>query len=243
MIENGGADGGYVLHHAGQRLPFRVEFSDRKDLAISVLPDLRLEVVAPAGSALDAVLPRVQKRAGWIVKQLRFFEQYQPPKPKPSFVAGETHHYLGRQYRLKVAEGTAESVKLVGKFFRVVARRPSDTGRVKDLLGRWYREHATALFTDRLRAAVASLPHLALERPPRLLVRCMEKRWGSCTRAGTVLLNLDLIRAPVHCVDYVIVHELCHLKVHSHGPAFFRLLSRCMPDWKSRKDRLDSIIL
>lgn len=243
MIENGEPGGGFVLHYAGQRIPFRVEFRTRKDLAISVLPDLRVEVIAPEGSTLDAILPRVQKRAGWIRRQLRFFERYQPPKPKPSFVSGETHLYLGRQYRLKVSEGPAESVKLVGKFFRVVARQPSDTGRVNELLEGWYREHATTLFTERLQSAVESLPSLKLPHAPRLLVRRMEKRWGSCTRAGNILLNLDLIRSPTHCIDYVIIHELCHLKVHNHGPVFFRLLTRYMPDWKSRKERLDSIVL
>src|SRR5438309_6771177 len=108
MIEDGEPDGGYLLSYAGQRIPFRIEYRPRKHLAISVLPDLRVEVVAPVGSPLGAILPRVQKRAGWIFRQLRFFEQYQPTQPEPSFVSGETHLYLGRQYRLKVTQGTAE---------------------------------------------------------------------------------------------------------------------------------------
>ena len=71
----------------------------------------------------------------------------------------------------------------------------------------------------------------------------MSKRWGSCSRKGTITLSLDLIKTPLHCIEYVITHELCHLLVHDHSPAFFRMLSRCMPDWERRKARLEEVVL
>ncbi len=67
----------------------------------------------------------------------------------------------------------------------------------------------------------------------------MHKRWGSCTPDGKVMLNLDLVKAPVDCIEYVIVHELCHKEVPHHGPEFYRLLSRFLPDWEERKERLE----
>jgi predicted metal-dependent hydrolase len=243
MIENGHPDGGYVLHYGGQRIPFRIEYRPRKYLAISVLPDLRVEVVAPAGTALDAILLRVEKRAGWIARQLRFFEQYQPTQPRPSYVSGETHLYLGRQYRLKVQEGSPECVKLVGRFLHVHTTCREDGERVRSLLEGWYRAHAKQVFAHRLEGCLESIRSLGLWAAPNLVIRKMGKRWGSCTRAGNILLNLELIKVPVHCIDYVIIHELCHLKVHSHGKAFYRLLTRCMPDWESRKRRLEAVTL
>jgi predicted metal-dependent hydrolase len=198
MIEDGQPGGGFLLHYGGQRIPFRVEYRPRKHLAISVLPDLRVEVVAPAGTALDAILPRVEKRAGWIT---------------------------------------------VGRFFRVAVRAPKDAGRVRELLDGWYREHARRVFDLRLAGCLEAAAPLGLAEPPRVVVRRMAKRWGSCTRAGDVILNLDLIKAPVHCIDYVIIHELCHVKAHNHGKEFYRLLGRCLPDWEVRKKRLEAVVL
>jgi predicted metal-dependent hydrolase len=126
-----------------------------------------------------------------------------------------------------------ESVKLVGRFSRVQVRTPNDTGRVRELLDSWYREHARRVFDLRLAGCMESATPLGLAEPPRIVVRRMAKRWGSCTTTGNVILNLDLVKGPVHCIDYVIVHELCHLKVHSHDRKCSRLLARCLPDWEA----------
>ena len=115
MIEHGQPDGGYILSVGERQVPFRIDYRDRKSLLITVHPNLRLEVVAPKGSTQEQVLPRVQKRASWILRQLRYFEQYQPAQPSPRFVSGETILYLGRQYRLKVQQSSADSVKLIGR--------------------------------------------------------------------------------------------------------------------------------
>jgi len=240
MIENSQLGGGYVLHHGGERIPFQIEYRPRKTLAISVHPDSRLEVLAPKGIASAAVLPRVERRAGWIVRQLRYFEQFRPTHPGPRYVAGETHLYLGRQYRLKLHTDPVGTVKLLGPYLHVWTEDRRDGTRVKGLLNRWYRSHAERVFERRLEVCQESCPSLRTAEP-RLTIRQMSRRWGSCTGTGNILLNLDLIKAPVHCIDYVIVHELCHLQIHNHSPDFYRLLARCLPDWEHRKARLASI--
>jgi predicted metal-dependent hydrolase len=159
------------------------------------------------------------------------------------FVSGETHVYLGRQYRLKVQPESPEGVKLLGQFLRVKCGAKKDGERVGGLLEDWYRAHAERVFSHRLQRCIESARSLRLPSPPKMAIRKMTKRWGSCTKTGTILLNLDLVKAPVHCIDYVIVHELCHLKVHNHGKDFYRLLTRCMPDWKARKKRLEAVVL
>jgi predicted metal-dependent hydrolase len=138
-----------------------------------------------------------------------------------------------------VHEGTPEAVKLLGRFLHVWLSDRTDVDRIELLLGRWYRARAKRVLQHRLGECLKQCPSLRPPRIPKLSIRKMTHRWGSCTKAGNVLLNLDLIKAPIHCVDYVLIHELCHLRVHNHSPAFYRLLRRCIPDWESKKGRLE----
>ncbi len=239
MIENGRPDGGYLLTYGGCSIPFRLTQDARSTLKIDVHPDLRVEVFAPAGKEKSTILKRVDRRARWIVKQWRYFEQFQPEQPARRYVSGETHTYLGRQYRLKVSRNELSEVKLVGQYFRIHHRDPDDAAAISGLLTKWYADHARKLFAARIDKWIAECHWLSgLETPP-VQVRAMKRRWGSCTKAGHILLNLDLVKMPLHCIDYVIVHELCHLLVYAHSHAFYRLLSRCMPDWEIRKARLN----
>ncbi len=231
-----------LIHYDGEQIPVEVSFRDRKDLAISVHPDRRVEIVAPTGADLDRVLERATRRAPWIVKQRRFFEQHQPRLPAPRYVSGETLLYLGRQYRLKLVPGSRSAAKLLGRFLVVTVPEPHDSAVVEGHVLEWYRRRAEAVFPVRLRLCLRSARSLGLSPPP-LIIRRMTKRWGSCTKNGTILLNTELVRVPVHCIDYVVTHELCHLVIHGHSPEFYRLLTRVMPDWKARKQRLDGTVV
>ncbi|MCA9129336.1 MAG: M48 family metallopeptidase [Planctomycetales bacterium] len=240
MIENSQPDGGYLLRHGSLSIPFQIEFGARSRLTIHVHPEMRLQVLAPAGKSKDAVLERVESKSAWIAKQWRFFEQYQPAQPKPQYINGETHRYLGRQYRLKVRKADKTSVKLAGKFLHVSQPDTSDRNVTEQLVSQWYRLHAESTFARRTANCVEKCKSLKLTALPKISVRQMSRRWGSCTKAGNITLNLDLIRVPIHCIDYVIIHELCHLKIHDHSPSFYRTLTRILPDWESRKERLES---
>ncbi|HWB12781.1 MAG TPA: SprT family zinc-dependent metalloprotease [Gemmataceae bacterium] len=240
MIENGQPSGGYLLSFGSLQLPFQIEYRNRRSLAITVHPDQRLEIVAPRGADLDRLLKRIEKRQAWILSQWRYFEQFKPASPLPSFVSGETCLYLGRQYRLKVHKASSETVKLVGRFLHVWTHDKADRHGTKQLVEAWYRSHAEQLFLSRIGVWFEKSPSLRLPQLPKVTVRKMQKRWGSCTKAGNIVLNPELVKTPIHCIDYVIVHELCHRLIHNHGPAYYRLLARCLPDWEVRKARLEA---
>lgn len=239
MIENGQPGGGYLLSYGGLEVPFQIEYRERKSLAITVHPDQRLEIVAPKGADLDRVLKRIEKRQPWILKQWRYFEQFKPALPQPRYVSGETCLYLGRQYRLKLHEAPSEEVKLIGRFLHIWTRDKAARDHKQQLVEEWYRSHAETLFLARMAMWLEKSSSLRVDEFPRLTIRRMRNRWGSCTKAGNILLNLDLVKTPIHCIDYVIVHELCHRIIHDHSPAYYRLLTRCLPDWQKRKERLE----
>jgi len=110
---------------------------------------------------------------------------------------------------------------------------------VQAYLDVWYRERSREVFPRYLDAALERYRRLGL-KSIGLQLRSMKKRWGSYTASGRILLNPELIKAPIPCIEYVIVHELCHSVVPNHGKAFVSLLTRCIPDWKKRKERLEA---
>jgi hypothetical protein len=224
-----------------ERVEVSLTFRDRKNLKITVHPDKGVTAEAPLGKPLDDVLSRLKKRAPWIIKQRDYYERFQPLQPSRRYVSGETHLYLGRQYRLKVVQSNDdEYVKLIGGYLYVHTTRKKDAQKNEELLWTWYTEHAKAIFERRLTACYETIKKTGVPYPA-VRLRRMKKRWGSFSKNGAITLNTELVKAPRHCIDYVIIHELCHLKHKDHGKEFYRLLSRCMPDWEKRKARLEQV--
>lgn len=236
------ANGRLAVRYGGEDIPFELTFRSRRQLAINVHPDRSVTVVAPQARSVDEVLARVQRRAGWIARQRRHFAKFHPLPHARRYVNGETHYYLGRQYRLRVSTAESESMKLKGRYLLVETRRANTAARARALLDRWYKGRAGEIFGSRLLRCLKEAPSLRMP-PPKIVIRHMGKRWGSCTETGNILINVALIKTPLDCIEYLIMHELCHLRVHNHGPAYYRLLARCMPDWQRRKERLDSFVI
>jgi predicted metal-dependent hydrolase len=221
----------------GRPLVFHLRRSGRRTLGISVEPDRRVLVTAPADATEERITTALRRRAGWIRHQQRVFEALPPPPSPRQWVAGETHRYLGRQYRLKLVKASIHSVRLAGGYFAVALADTSDRVCIQRLMDRWYRQHAETLLEDRVARIISSTTWLEMEPPP-ITVRVMRKRWGSTTRSGRIYFNLDVVKLPLGCIDYVAVHELAHLRIPHHGPAFWRMLDRCMPDWRAWRERL-----
>jgi predicted metal-dependent hydrolase len=223
----------------GQKaIDYNLHLSRRKTLEISVYPDQTVVVKAPVDSEISSVEKRLKKRAGWICRQLEYFRQFElKPLPK-SFINGETHLYLGRQYRLKIAQGNEDVVKLVRGKFLVSCREEVKPEKIRVLLENWYFEKSLIHFNASLSRCWHRFRSFGLKKPA-IVVRRMQKRWGSLSSKGVINLNPELIKASKECIDYVVTHELCHLEHHDHSPAFYKLLASILPDWQSIKDKLE----
>ncbi|NKM64356.1 M48 family metallopeptidase [Rhizobium leguminosarum bv. viciae 248] len=214
----------------------------RKTLEIAVEPDTSVVVAAPLAAGLDAIEACLRRRASWIVRQQRYFSQFLPRTPERRYIAGETHLYLGRQYRLKVVPHIQETVKLFHGYIVVQTHRPNRAEVTRELVEAWYRDRAHFKFAERIELNLGRFPDPEAFRPRGLIVRQIRQRWGSMSPAGRLLLNRRLIEAPVDAIDYVITHELCHIAEPHHGTAFYELLDRVLPDWECRKQRLERIM-
>jgi predicted metal-dependent hydrolase len=203
-------------------IEYTLRRSARRTLSISVHAE-GVSVVAPEGVDAQAVDERVRRRARWILRQQRRFEELKPRTPERRFVGGETHRYLGRQYRLKVEACVHDRVRLLHGRLVVESRQAWSVTRTATLLRGWMRQRAGEVLRERYEAAGAIAARLGIAQP-KLTIRTMQKRWGSHTASGRI---------------NVIVHEMCHVAEPNHSPRFFRLLRRSMPDWERRKEMLE----
>lgn len=230
------------LNYGKTTFKIAVEFSERKRLSITVHPNLSVTAKASLDTDRATLGNRLQKRASWIARQLAYFEQYHPQQPERQYISGETHYYLGRQYRLRIKAGGKSRVRLIGRYFEVEAPKPDDRKYIRKLMHKWYLDHTKQLINKRLQKWLPGFERWQISEP-EVQFRRMRKRWGSLTASGSILFNTELVKAPLQCVDYVIVHELCHLIYPKHDSRYYRLLERIMPDWSQRKERLERVYL
>ena len=227
------------VDYAQSTIAYRLRWADTNRLSITVAPEGNVSVRAPSHATAEEVDGRVLRRAKWILRQLDELVELGRLRQEKRYVSGETHRYLGRQYRLKVRASETTSVKLRGGFFHVLLPEPKSLDAVRTNLDRWFREQASRVFPAILEDQLCASQLRRLEEPA-LVIRSMKKRWGSCTGSGKILLNPLLIHVPKACIEYVVCHELCHLIHHHHGPDFYDLLGRVMQYWRELKHLLNN---
>jgi len=223
-----------TLHSVPPFFNYVIKRQRRKSLALHVLVDGSVEVRAPKWLSRTVIISFVEGRVDWVVQQRS--ERLLKLQSLPVYRDGQSHYFMGQRYRLTLSRGTAAAGLNAG-LLQVTARDPDNPQQVQKSLEKWYRQQAKAVYDERMFACFESFPDWFQDRYPMppITVRKMRRRWGSCSSSGQVTLNLSLIKMPQECLDYVIVHELCHLHVFHHGAAFYQLLGAVMPSWKERE--------
>lgn len=217
-------------------LAYRVRRTRRRTLGVYVFPDGRVEARVPIDCPEGLVERFVRSKEEWIRRQQERFAGL-PRALAPDYRDGAAHPYLGRSYRLRLQRARAVRGWLVDDRLHLNVPSASDATRIAQRLKTWYRHQAEGVFAARLEAMHPTVPGLKTALPA-LRFRWMRSRWGSCARNGVITLNLELIKYPVACIDYVLVHELCHLLEFNHGRGFYRLMDAAMPDWREYRLRL-----
>ena len=212
-------------------LVFEVRRSDRrKSLGLTVDRGGELVAHVPLQMTVDEAAAWVNKKLLWVHRKLVLKEESAPKMRAPEFVSGETFCYLGKRYRLKVVEKQKQSLQFAGA--RFILRRSARPAEVH--FRHWYMLTGA----EWLRRRVVQLSRHTGSIPNRIEVRDLGFRWGSCGKHGVLYFNWKVLQLPVRLLDYVIVHELVHLREGHHGRAFWEALERAMPDWQKRKDEL-----
>jgi predicted metal-dependent hydrolase len=213
----------------------------RRILRIEVRPSGAVVVFAPSGETLDRIQDRVKRKGSWIFRELDRIATRPSVTPDRHFVSGETHLLLGKQYRLSIELAEAPQVQIEGSRLKVLVRELDDQAHCRRLITAFYAITARRIFRERLDAMAPPFLRRGLLKPA-LVIRRMSKRWGSYTPKGRIVLNVDLVRASPMLIDYVICHELTHAFYPDHGKEWSNLLDTIMPDWKIRKEFLETFL-
>ena len=219
-------------------LPVHIVRKRIKNMYIGVHPPHgQVRVSVPLGVEDDMVRMAVISRLNWIRRKRSEFAQQERQSAR-EFVSGESHYFEGRRYRIDVVEADGPpSVSLLNNsWMRLQVRRGADRDAREATLDKWYRRN----LRERLPELLSKWEPVVGERAAEVRVRKMKTLWGSCnTEARRVWLNLELVKKPPACLEYVLVHELVHLTERGHGSRFYELMDRFMPTWRSRRDELN----
>jgi predicted metal-dependent hydrolase len=212
---------------------------DRKTMSLTVTPDLQIIVKCPLKAEAERIEAFLQKKWFWLEKQLSFFKKYQRQIYEKEYISGEGYLYLGRQYKLIVKKAKDDRITLSkDKLLIYTTKETSNRKYNKKIIDNWLNGKTILVFADRFHEMSGIFN---LKDTPKLSIREMKKRWGSFLNKEKIFLNPKLIHTPKDCIDYVIAHELCHMKHKKHDKKFYQFLSQKYPKWERVKEKLEII--
>ncbi|MGL5459361.1 MAG: M48 family metallopeptidase [Cetobacterium sp.] len=205
-----------------------------KNINLKVRPDFTVELSAPESASQEYIDSFLEKKKDWIKKQIQFFKDNLTNETEKKYISGESVKYLGKNYRLKVHKGKEKYVKFMRGYIHLYCLENSDLEDKKELLQNWLRERAK----DKI-MIIAKKYLDRLEEVPHIKFRDMKTRWGSCnSEKKRIIFNWKLIEKSSYGIEYVVVHELVHLKCNNHSKTFFKYVSVKLPDWEKRRESL-----
>lgn len=224
----------------GREILYSLERKPVRNLNLRVRKDGRVYVSADAYIPCGEIDAFVVSKAPYIQKALDHFHEMAQYRPQPKqYVSGETFTILGRGLRLQVTQAAKESISADGIYIQLGVRDLHNIERKRRIVNRFLDQQCRMVFCDVMDMLYPSFQKYGVQRPS-LRIRDMETRWGSClAKKGIITLNKRLLEAPRHCIECVVMHELCHMVHPNHSRQFYAFLTMLMPDWKERKQYLD----
>jgi hypothetical protein len=210
---------------------------DRKTLRLTVYPNLNIVLFAPLNYPSTKIESFLKRKCNWITKQTNNLSKLKRSLREKEYVSGESFLYLGRQYKLVVKKSHKNHISFEsGRMTLNTTEHSNNSSINKAILEQWYLKRAESIFKKRYKEMFKKFNY---DFVPELAIRKMEKRWGSFLAKKKILLNPELIKAPTECIDFVIIHELCHMKYKNHSENYYRFLSSKCPNWKILKEKLE----
>jgi len=228
--------------HKIQDIEFKVIYSKRRTLGISVLPDTSVIVRVPYLTSNRTIRRIVEEKADWIIKHRNNYRNKEQINIKLLYINGELHPFRGKELVLKVEKSSKPFIRFKDRIIELGLDENDSPEAIKKLLYKGYKNEALSVFPDIFNKILIKYEFQKF-KPSGLVIRTMKRRWGSCSNKGIITLSTELIKFADTYIEYVIIHELCHLKHHNHGARYYKLLAELLPDWKLLRKELKKQIV
>jgi predicted metal-dependent hydrolase len=222
-------------------IEFIVIYSARRSMAISILPDASVVIRVPYLTSFKTITRLVQQKSGWIIKHRNSYREKVINKHTVLYISGELHLFRGKEYVLRIEKSVRPSIRIDENNIVAGLQNTDDPAAIKRLIYKWYKNEASVVFPE-IFQTVLKTNEIQMFKPTGFVIRTMKRRWGSCSNRGIITLSTELIKLPDRFIEYVIKHELCHLRHHNHSSRYYKLLSEVCPDWKIVRKELRKYI-
>ncbi len=225
----------------GEKIVFFVQRKNIKNINLKVNMDKKVTMSIPMKMEIEIAKDFIKKKAEWIKKQQNYYDSFAEEKENITFENGETVYLLGKQYKIKIIPTTKNEISIKGKYFEINIKEKYIENKkyISKIYEKWLKEYAYEVFRNLVEKYQLLLRKYNI-KIPKIEIRQMKSRWGSCLPSNNkVIFNLKLIKAPICCIEYVVLHELSHFKYQNHSKNFYNFVTIFMPDWNTRKKILD----
>lgn len=229
-----------IVHADGREIVYLLERKDVRNLNLRVHKDGSVYVSAHVSVPVKEIDAFVLGKSAYVLSAIDRFHEMDHYKPQPKrYVSGETFVFLGRSQRLVVEQAAREGVSSDGVYITLQIKDPADFDKKKRLMSCYLSRQCRTVFLEMIDTLYPVFEKYGVAKP-KLCVRDMETRWGSCSvRKGVITLNKRLLEVSRDCIEYVVMHEYCHFLYPNHSKQFYSVLTMLMPDWRLRKETLD----
>jgi predicted metal-dependent hydrolase len=224
-----------------QIIDYKVVYSRRRSIGISVGPDTGVTVRAPYRTSMRTIENMVISKSAWIKKHLTNYKSVVRIKNNIYLSNGSPVLFRGKEYPVRFIESKTYAIRLCDNDIEVRLKNIEKREKAPIMLEKWYRVIAEEIFRKKFEELLIKYKNYNF-RPSEFKVRALKRRWGSCTSKGNITISSELVKLDEVYLEYVILHELCHLRHHNHGKEFYKLLSEVFPEWKRRRSELKKYI-
>ena len=229
----------YTLHTCRGELPVEISTKNIKALRLKVFPDANIKLSVPLETPDSFIADFLNKKRPWIDRQLSAFVQTNAVEKERAIRSGTSTRILGRQLSIKVIPAVRKRIVRDDHWLLIYTTAPDDQNDVDRQFANWWQKNAKQYLLSQLEKMYPTVEKYGVAMP-ELRVKKMQTLWGSCSRKYRIInLNYYLYKAPVACVEYVILHELLHFLYRRHDKNFYEMLTIRMPDWQERRRLLD----